>query len=202
MRIASAHRFAPDLSAELYGRAQVGAVSEPWTSRRSLVAGGLIVNKSFSALVWSNSLEAADHYRDFYDRHSYQGYELTTALARVVKLGDLPLSITPRLAVGYLWATNTRNQRWKTEASTAITYKVTKQFDLILTPKLEFETYDSRSDDRRDVTGYLGVGFKYEIAKGATIGPSIGYESRDSNVSPTGFTRWKLSPQINLRKEL
>lgn len=202
IRFALAHRFAPDLSAELYGRGQIGAVAERWTARSSVVAGGLIVNKSFGALVWSNSIEVAQHYRDFYDRRTYDGYELTSALAGVVKLGDLPLSITPRVAESYLWATENRVQRWKTELSAAVTYKVTKQFDLILTPKLEYESYDSRPDERRDVTGYLGLGFKYEVAKGATLGAAIGYESRGSNLAQTGFTRWKLSPQISLRKEL
>lgn len=203
VRLSVAHRFAPDLSAELYGRSQIGAVTEPsWSSRSGLVAAGAVINKSFGAFVWSNSVETSQNYRDFYDGQTHTAWEVTSALGRVIKLGDSPLSITPRIGTGYLWASSIRLQRWKTELSVPLTYKVTKQFDLILTPKLEYETYDSRPDNRRDVTGYLGLGFKYEVVKGMTLSAAIGYESRESSVPRSSMTRWKLSPQISLRKEL
>lgn len=77
-RIAAAHRFAKDLSAEIYARGQLGALADPLTTRSSIAAMGFIVNKSFGSLVWSNAYEHELNYRDFYAQNSSNTDELAT----------------------------------------------------------------------------------------------------------------------------
>jgi hypothetical protein len=200
-RGAIAYRFSKEFSAELFTRAQLGAITDPVTTRSSRVGGGLILNRSIEGFVWSNTIELSQHQRDFYRQLSYESYELTTAVARPIKFRTSGWSVIPRIAVGYLWATDRRADRTKTELMAPVSYQLTKQLDLTFTPRLDWQVYSDRPDGRRDWTGYLGVGFKYEWIKGINLAASIGYETRSSNVAQANVTAWKLAPQLNLKKE-
>jgi hypothetical protein len=200
-RFAIAHRFAKDLSAEIYTRGQLGAVTDPLSTRSSTAALGIIVNKSFGGLVWSNSYEHALHFRDFYGPQSSTTDEVATALARPIKFGNSPWSVTPRVAVAYRFTDNTRSEHSKIELMAPIGYKLTDKTELTLTPRVDLQSYTKRDDGRRDVTGYIAVGVKHSLGKGLVMGLSLGYESRSSNVGSFNHTRLKLAPQLNLRAE-
>lgn len=200
-RVAVAHKFSKLFSAELYGRAQLGAVTDPLETRASKTAGGLILNTSLDGFVWSNSVELAQHQHDFFGPLTYDSYEPTTALARPVKFSESGWSLTPRISYGYLWATDNRFARSKTELMTPVTYKLTRQLDLTFTPRVDYQVYTQRPDGRRDWTGYFALGFKYDIVKGINVATALGYETRSSNVPRIGYARWKLAPSLNLRAE-
>jgi len=201
VRTALVHRFSSEFSAEIYSRGAASGVTDPLTTRGSRVAAGIIGNRSFGSLVWSSGVEVSQHYRDFFDQQTFSTTEFSTALARAVKLGG-PLSVTPRVAVDYSLASDTRFSRVKFEWMAPLTYKVSKQLDLIFTPRLDWQVYTDRPDNRRDVTGYFGLGLKYEVAKGVSLAAAVGYETRSSNTPRADFVRWKLAPQLSLRKEL
>lgn len=199
-RFAIAHRFSKDLSAEVYTRGKIGAVTDPFEARGSTFASGLIVNKTFGGLVWSNSFENALDYRDFYGPHTLTTNEATTALAYPYKLSSA-WSVTPRVSFGYRWAEVSRSERYKVEAMAPIAYKLSEKTELSLTPRVDFQDYTKRSDGRRDVTGYIAAGVKQTLGKGLSLAVALGYESRSSNIGQVNYTRLKLAPQINLRAE-
>lgn len=200
-RVAAAHRFSKDFSGEIYARGQLGAIAEPLTTRSSVAAAGAILNKSIEGFVWSNSIENAQRYRDFYDRHTFGANELTTALARSFKLSDPAWTVTPRVSFGYRWASDDRFERSKIELMAPIGYKIGDKTELSLMSRVDWETYTRRPDGRRDVTGYVGAGVKQALTRGVNLNVSLGYESRSSNVPNFSFTRLKLAPQLNLRAE-
>ena len=202
IRTAFAHKFSNVFSAEIYGRGEIGTVLHPMETRTASVAAGVITNINLGFVVWSNSFQATQHYRDFYDRLNYDGYELTTAMARAIKINASAWTITPRVSLGYRWASDPRFERVKTEFMAPLTYKISKKVELSLTPKIDWQVYTERPDNRRDVTGYVAAGVKYELATGANITGSIGYETRSSNIARFDFSRWKLAPQLSLRKEI
>ena len=133
---------------------------------------------------------------------NYDGYELTTAPARVIKINASGWAVTPRVSFGYRWASDLRFERAKTEFMAPLTYKISKKIELTLTPRIDWQVYTERPDHRRDVTEYIAAGVKYDVAAGANITGSIGYETRSSNVVRFDFSRWKLVPQLTLRKEI
>jgi hypothetical protein len=199
-RFAIAHRFAKDLSAEIYTRGQLGAVADPLATRSSTAASGIIVNKSFGSLVWSNSIEHALHFRDFYAGTGNITNEAATALAYPYKLSSA-WTVTPRISFGYRWADNARSERSKIEVMAPISYKLTEKTELTLTPRVDLQEYTRRDDGRRDWTGYVAAGVKQTLGKGLTLAVSLGYESRSSNIGQYNHTQLKLAPQINLRAE-
>jgi hypothetical protein len=199
-RFAIAHRFSKDLSAEVYTRGQLGAVADPLTTRSSTAASGLIVNKSFGSLVWSNSFEHALHFRDFYGPNTSTSNEFTTALAQPFKLSGA-WTITPRVAVAYRLTDNSRSEHSKIELMAPLGYKLTEKTELTLTPRVDLSSYTKRDDGRRDWTGYIAAGVKQTLGKGFTLAVALGYESRSSSVGQFNHTRLKLAPQINLRAE-
>lgn len=204
VRTALSHRFDKQFSGEVYARGQLGTVTGPWSTRSSVAAIGAILNTRLGEWVWTNAFEASQHYRDFYDWRTYEGYEPTTALARSIPLGSLggaPVNITPRLAVGYRMTTDTRYQRLKAEFMAPITVKLSKQLDFVITPRIDRESYTERSDHREDLTGYIAGALKYEVAKGVSVTGTIGYETRHSTTRGFSFARWKLAPQLSLRSE-
>jgi hypothetical protein len=199
-RFAVAHRFAKDLSAEIYTRGQLGAVADPLSTRSSAFASGLIVNKSFGSLVWSNSFEHALHFRDFYGPNTSTVNEFATALAHPFKLSS-KWTITPRIAVAYRLADNSRFEHSKIELMAPVGYKLTDKTELTLTPRVDLSSYTKRDDGRRDWTGYVAAGVKQTLGKGFTLAVALGYESRSSSVGQFSHTRLKLAPQLNLRAE-
>jgi hypothetical protein len=199
-RFAIAHRFAKDLSAEVYTRGQLGAIADPLSTRSSTAASGLIVNKSFGSLVWSNSYEHALHFRDFYGPQTSNTNEFATALAHPFKLSSV-WTITPRVAVAYRLTDNSRSEHSKIELMAPLGYKLTDKTELTLTPRVDLSSYTKRDDGRRDWTGYIAAGVKQTLGKGLNVNLSLGYESRSSNVGQYNHTRLKLAPQINLRAE-
>ena len=199
-RFSIAHRFAKDLSAEVYTRGQLGAVADPLSTRSSTAASGIIVNKSFGSLVWSNSYEHALHFRDFYAVSGNTTNEAATALAYPYKLSTA-WTVTPRISFGYRWADNARSERSKIEVMAPIAYKLTEKTELTLTPRVDLQDYARRDDGRRDWTGYVAAGVKQTLGKGLALAVSLGYESRSSNVGQYSHTRLKLAPQLNLRAE-
>lgn len=201
VRVAAVHRFAKDLSAELYARAQLSAVTDPLTTRSSKAVAGIIANRTFGSFVWSNNVEVVQQQRDFYDRLTYDGYDLTTALARPTKFGDSGWSMTPRLAIGQLWATNDRSSRLKTEVMAPVTYKLSKHVDAVFTPRVDWQMHPRWPGGRRDTTTYLAAGLKCELGAGVTAAVTIGYETRKSTVAQLDYSGWKLAPQLNLRRE-
>ncbi len=199
-RFSVAHRFAKDLSAEIYTRGQIGAVTDPLESRSTTFAAGLIVNKTFGNFVWSNSYEHALHFRDFYGPQTSNTNEFSTALARPYKLSSA-WTITPRVALAYRLTDNTRSEHSKIEFMAPIGYKLTEKTELTFTPRVDLSSYTKRDDGRRDWTGFVSAGIKQTLGKGLVVAVSLGYESRSSNVSQFNSTRLKLAPQINLRAE-
>jgi hypothetical protein len=199
-RFAIAHRFAKDLSAEIYTRGRIGAVTDPLEARGSTFASGLIVNKSFGGLIWSNSYEHALDFRDFFGLNTANTDELATALAYQYKLSG-GWTVTPRVSFGYRWADVGRAERYKIEAMAPIAYKLTEKTELTLTPRVDLQEYTRRDDGRRDWTGNIAAGVKQTVGKGLTVAVALGYESRSSNVGQFNHTQLKLSPQINLRAE-
>jgi hypothetical protein len=200
-RFAIAHRFAKDLSAEIYTRGQLGAVADPLSTRSSTAASGIIVNKSFGSLVWSNSYEHALHSRDFYGPNTSNTNEVATAFARPFKLWNASWSVTPRVAFAYRWTDNTRFDHSKIELMAPISYKLTDKTELTVMPRVDWQSYTKRDDGRRDWTGYIAAGVKQTLGKGLALAVSLGYESRSSNVGQFSHTRLKLAPQLNLRAE-
>ena len=200
-RFAFAHRFAKDLSAEVYTRGQLGAVADPLSTRSSTAASGIIVNKSFGSLVWSNTYEHAQHFRDFYGLNTSNTNEFITALAHPFKLWNAAWTITPRVAVAYRLTDNSRAEHSKIELMAPVSYKLTEKTELTVTPRVDLQSYTKRDDGRRDWTGYIAAGVKQTLGKGLTVAASLGYESRSSNVGQFNYTRLKLAPQINLRAE-
>lgn len=200
-RFAIAHRFTKDLSAEIYTRGQIGAVTDPVEARSSTAATGLIINKSFGNVVWSNSYEHALHFRDFYGPQASSHEEVATALARPMPLWNSAWSITPRMSVTYRWTDNSRADHLKFEVMGPISYKVSANTELSLMPRVDLQAYTQRDDNRRDWTGYVAAGIKQTIGKGLSANLSLGYESRKSNVGAFNHTRLKLAPQLNLRAE-
>lgn len=199
-RFAIAHRFAKDLSAEIYTRGQLGAVADPLATRSSTFGSGIIVNKSFGSLVWSNSYEHALHFRDFYGPNTSNTNEFTTALAHPFKLSSA-WTVTPRVAVAYRLTDNSRSEHSKIEFMAPVSYKFSEKTELTLTPRVDLSSYTKRDDGRRDWTGFVSAGIKQTLGKGLSVSASLGYESRSSNVGQFSYTRLKLAPQINLRAE-
>jgi hypothetical protein len=200
-RIAAVHHFTKDFSAEVYARGQLGANSDPLTTRSTVAASGLILNNSFNGLVWSNSIESGAHYHDFYDRRSFNANELTTAFSRPIKLSDPAWTVTPRVSIGYRWTDNDRFEHSKIELMAPVSYKISDKTELSLMSRIDWQTYTRRADGRRDMTGYVAAGVKQAITKTLSANISLGYETRASNVSNSNHTRLKLAPQLNLRAE-
>ena len=68
IRAAFAHKSSKIFSAEIYGRGELGTIVHPMETRAASIAAGVITNINLGSAVWSNSFQAREHYRDFYDR--------------------------------------------------------------------------------------------------------------------------------------
>ena len=194
------HQFDSAFSLEPYVRGQQNMLDNPLAIRGSAVAGGLVGVYKFGDAAWTTSFETKQVYSDFYAHTTYTAYKLQSSIAQAFDFGDSDWAIVPRFRVGYEWASDPRQERWKFELTAPLGYPVTDTLTVLpLMPKLSYQPFTDRPDHRADTTLNISVGVRYEISKSANLQAAFGFENRWSNVTSVEYSRWILAPQVAFR---
>lgn len=189
-------------SVEAFVRDQQGVLDNPLSLRSSQVSGGLDTAYRLGGFTWTVTLQAGDVFSGFYEHSTRTYQELKTTVQQVIELGDTDWAITPKLQAGYVWSSDRQQQRWKFQTTTTLAYAVTDTVILLpMLPKLSYQPYTSRTDNRADWTLNVSAGIRWVFAKPSFLEATFGYENRWSNVPNAEFSRWVLTPKLNLRIE-
>ena len=199
-RLGMRHQFDNGFSLEPYVRAQQSMLDNPFAIRSAAYAGGLTGLYRFGDTAWTTSFETKDNFNRFYAHSTYVAYIFQKAIAQSFDFGDSGFAIVPRARVGYQWADDARQQRWKFELTAPVGYQITDKVLLLpVMPKLAYQPYTSRSDHRADLTLNVSAGVRYAFSKATNLQASFGFENRWSNVPSVEYSRWILAPQIAFR---
>ncbi len=200
IRLGFRHAFDKDFTVEAYVRDQQGILSNPLSLRSSQVSGGVDTAYKFGSTTWTVNLKTGEVFSGFYEHTLRTNYDLKTTLQQSISLGETDLAIVPRMQVGYLWSNDPSQERWKIQVTAPVSYLLSDTIVLLpLMPKLSYQPYTQRTDHRVDWTLTMSVGIRWIFAAPSFVQASFGYENRWSNVPNAVFTRWVLTPQINLR---
>jgi len=198
-RLGARGSVAQDLTLEVFARAEQLALDNPLAWRSSIVLGGVETAYKFGATTWFVTLESGRAYSQLYNYSNGTETKLLTTLQRQVKLGG-GATIVPRLQVGYEWASDPMQQRWKVQVKAPVFYPITDTVLLIpVDPKLNYFTYTDRPDQRADLTMNISAGVRWMITPTSFLQAEFGFENRWSNVRSVEFSRWLLAPEVNLR---
>lgn len=199
-RIGVRHFFDPNFSLDAFVRSQQEAMDDPLSTRKSELGGGLESAYRFGATTWFVTLESKEVYSRLYEHTKHNDTQLRTALQQEFRLGTSGFAIVPRVQVGNQWSTDSRRRRWKVEAITPLSYKVSDTFILLpFMPSLAYQQFTDRPDNRADWTMSLMTGARWFFTPSSFVEMDFGYENRWSNVHTAEFSRWKLTPQLNVR---
>jgi hypothetical protein len=193
---------AKSFSLEAFVRDQQGILDNPLSLRSSQVSGGLDTAYRFGATTWMVSFQTGEVFSQFYEHTVRTNYQLRTTLQQQIDLGDTDWAIVPRVQAGYQWSSDPTQQRWKFQATVPVSYAISDTLILLpLMPKLSYQPYTDRPDNRADWTLNVSAGIRWVFAKPSFVQASFGYENRWSNVPNAEFSRWVLTPKLNLRVE-
>ena len=199
-RFGMRHQFDSAFSLEPFIRGQQGVLDNPLAIRSSSVAGGLVSVYKFDDTAWTTSFETKQHFQDFYAHTTNTAYNLQSGISQSFDLGDRDWAIVPRFRIGYQWASDPRQERWKFQLTAPVGYQATDTLLLMpFMPKLSYQPYTGRPDHRADLTLNMSVGIRYEISKSGYLQVAFGFENRWSNVPSVEYSRWILAPQAAFR---
>ena len=199
-RLGLRHAVTPDFSVEAFGRSEQYALDNPLSSRSSIVIGGLETAYKFGATTWMVTFETGEAFTRFFEHTNVTEYKLFTTLQRQIKLGNSALSIAPRVEAGYEWSSDLQQQRWKIQVKSPLLYQISDAVILMpLIPKLTYYPYTDRPDNRADLTMNISAGARWLITPSAFLQAEFGFENRWSNIRSVEYSRWLLTPEINLR---
>jgi hypothetical protein len=198
-RLGARASVAQDLTLEVFARAEQLALDNPLAWRSSVVLGGVETAYKFGATTWFVTLESGRAYSQLFNYSNGTETKLLTTLQRQVKLGG-GATIVPRLQVGYEWASDPNQQRWKVQVKAPVFYPITDTVLLIpVDAKLTYFPYTDRPDHRADLTMNISAGVRWMITPTSFLQAEFGFENRWSNVRSVEFSRWLLAPEVNLR---
>lgn len=199
-RLGARYQFDNAFSLEPYVRGQQGMLDNPFAIRSATVAGGLTAVYKFGDTAWTTSFETKDSFSKFYAHTTYIAENLQTSIAQPFDFGNSGFAIVPRFRVGYQWANEARQERWKFELTAPVGYQVTDTLILFpVMPKISYQPYTDRSDHRADLTVNVSAGVRYAFNKAANLQAAFGFENRWSNVPSVEYSRWILAPQVAFR---
>ncbi len=199
-RFALRHAFDSQFSVELFIRGEQAILDNPLSLRSSQAGGGLQTIYKVGATTWFLLLKSDEGFSRFYQTATRSDTELRTVLQQQFDFGDSGLSVLPRVQVAYKWSSDAQLERWKFDVLAPINYKLSDTVTLLpLIPKLAYQPYTHRSDGRFDLTMTLSAGVRWFFAGPSFLEMAFGFENRWSNVHSAELTRWKLTPEINIR---
>ena len=200
VRFGLRHAFDKDLSLEIFVRDRQIALDNPLALRASAVSGGVEMVRKFGATTWMVTFETGEAFSRFYQHTTRTAYDLHTTLQHQFKFGGTAVSITPRVELGQQWSDNAKEQRWKFVLKAPVAYQLSDTLVLLpLIPKLTYEPYPDRADNRTDWTMNISAGIRWFMTPTAYVETEFGFENRWSNVHNDQYSRWVLAPKINLR---
>jgi hypothetical protein len=194
------HAFEKNFLVELFVRDRQGAVDNPMSLRSSVVSGGLETVYKFDSLTWSLTFEAGQGFSKFYEHTTRSVYDLHTSFYRSFSLGNPSIAVVPRVELGYQLSDDTRLDRGKFSVKAPINYQISDTVILTpIEPKLTYEPYLNRPDNRADWIVSVSAGVRWYIVSSTYVDAEIGFENRWSNVHSAEFSRWALTPRLNMR---
>jgi hypothetical protein len=198
-RLGARAAIAQDLTLEVFARAEELALDNPLAWQSSIVLGGVETAYKFGATTWFVTFESGKAYSQLFNYSNATETKLLSTMQRQIRLGG-GATVLPRLQVGYEWASDPKQQRWKVQAKAPVFYPITDTVLLIpVEPKLTYFPYTDRPDHRADLTMNISAGVRWMITPTSFLQAEFGFENRWSNVRSVEFSRWLLAPEINLR---
>jgi hypothetical protein len=191
-----------DSSFEAFVRNKQSILDNSWSLRSSELSGGFVGTYKLGATTWMVTFQTGDVFSRFYEHTTRTNYDLRTTMQHSIDLGDGGWAVVPRVQMGYQWSSDQTQQRWKFQTTTPISYALGETVALMpLVPKLSYQPYTDRTDSRADWTVTVSAGIRWILIKPSFLQATLGYENRRSNVHNADFSRWVLTPQLNLRIE-
>lgn len=198
-RLGARGAIAQDLTLEVFARAQELALDNPMAWRSSIALGGVETAYKFGATTWFVTFESGEAYSQLFNHANGTEYKLLSTVQRQIGLGG-GATVVPRLQIGYEWASDPNQERWKVQVKAPVFYPIAETVLLIpVEPKLTWFPYTNRPDHRADLTMYISTGVRWMITPTSFLQAQFGFENRWSNVRSAEFSRWLLAPEVNLR---
>lgn len=169
VRFAVRKQIDADTSVETYILTQLGLAGRPFVVGASGFAGGVTLSRNFGDLSWSGTLEATPSWDGLFHSYSSTGYELQTQVSRTFAIEGTPWSVAPRLLLAYRFSSDSQKERSKVQIALPFFYRVNRQLDLVVVPRIDQRHVPHWTSARNDVVANVAIGARYEIRHGVQV---------------------------------